>query len=343
METKDARKLDPKAQEALRIRAVDAVVNQGMRQVDVCKAFNVGRTALHNWLTAYSKGGVAALRAKKRGRRAGGQLKGHQAATVVRIITDRCPDQMKLPYALWTREAVGDLIEKRCHIRLSLSTVGRYLRRWGFTPQKPIRRAYERDPQAVQQWLDTEYPAIRQQAKAEGAEILWGDQMGLRSDHHTGRTYGRRGCTPVVPATGQRFGCNMMSAISNRGQMSFMVYTCPFTVDVMVDFLQRLMRQRKRSVYLIVDRHPVHRARKVQRWVAEQSGRLKIFYLPSYSPELNPDEFLNNDVKANALNQRHPRNRSEMVGDLRSYLRSTQHRPDIVQSYFRHKDVIYAA
>jgi len=200
-----------------------------------------------------------------------------------------------------------------------------------------------RDPEAVQQWLDNEYPEIRKQAKAEGAQILWGDQMGLRSDHHTGRTYGMKGHTPAVPATGQRFGCNMISAISNKGRMAFMVYTSHFTVAVMIDFLNRLLRHSTRRLYLIIDRHPVHRAAKVRRWLAEHGMRIKVFYLPGYSPELNPDEFLNNDVKANAFSHRHPRNRDEMIGDLRSYLRSTQRRPDIVQAYFHHKDVIYAA
>jgi len=281
----------------------------------------LSRTAVYEIVTAYKHGAMKALKAKKRGRKPSSRLKGHQAATIVRIITDRCPDQLKLPYALWTREAVRDIIAKRYHIKLSLWTVGRYLKRWGLTPQKPVRRAYERDPEPVQQCLDNEYPEISKPAKAEGAHILWGDQMGLRSDHHTGRTYGVRGHTPAVPATGQRFGCNMIYAISNTGRMAFMVYTNHFTVAVMIDFLSCLLRQSTRRLYLIIDRHPVHRAAKVRRWLAEHDMRIKVFYLPSYSPELNPDEFLNNDAKANAFSRRHPRNRDEMVSDLRSYLR----------------------
>ena len=171
METQDARTLTPKAEEALRIRVVNAIVNQAMKQVDACKTFGVSKTAVHNWLKAYRNGGMAPLKAKKRGRRPGSRLKGHQAATLVRMITDRCPDQLKLPYALWTREAVSDLIGQRYGIRLSVWTIGRYLKRWGFTPQKPVRRAYERNPEAVRRWLNEEYPAIQRRAKAASLDF----------------------------------------------------------------------------------------------------------------------------------------------------------------------------
>lgn len=314
-----------------------------MKQVDACKTFNVGRTSVHYWLKAHSKSGMKALNAKKRGRPAGCRLKGHQAATIVRIITDRCPDQMKLPFALWTRDAVALLINKRYGIKLSVWTVGRYLRRWGFTPQKPIRRAYERNPAAVQQWLNEEYPAICRRAKAQKAEIHWGDEMGMRSDHQAGRTWGRKGCTPVIPATGQRFGCNMISTVTNRGRLSFMVFTKRFTADVFIEFLTRLLRQIQRTIFIIVDGHPVHRCSKVRKWIAKHNGRIEIFHLPGYSPHLNPDELLNQDVKTNSVGRRRPRNREEMLADVRSYLRSTQRQPSIVRSYFRHKDVTYAA
>jgi hypothetical protein len=268
---------------------------------------------------------------------------GHQAATVVRLIEDRCPDQLRLPFALWTRQGVRQLIADRYGIELSVWTVGRYLRHWGFTPQKPLRRAYERDSAAVQKWLSVEYPAIRRQAKAEGAVIYWGDQMGLRSDHQAGTSYGRRGCTPVIPGTGQRFGCNMMSAITNRGQLAFMVFKCRFPTQVMILFLARLVRHARGKVFLIVDGHPVHRARGVARWLAEHAERIEMFLLPGYSPELNPDELLNNDVKSNAVGRRRAPDQAELVAGVRSYLRGTQHRPDIVVNYFQEEHVRYAA
>jgi len=342
METHDGRKLTPEAQEVLRKRVVDAIVNHGMRQVDACKTFNVSKTSVHNWLTAYKKGGMAALDKKRHGRPPGSRLKGYQAGTIVRMITDRCPDQLKLPFALWTREAVADLINDRYGISISVWTAGRYLKKWGFTPQKPARRAYERNPKAVKKWLNEEYPDIRKEARKRGAAIHWGDEMGMRSDHQTGHTWGRKGVTPIVPATGKRFGCNMISTVTNQGHMSFMVFTKRFTADVFIEFLSRLMRNSKKSIFLIIDSHPVHRSAKVNRWVSKQNEKLTLFYLPGYSPELNPDELLNQDVKANALKRRRPHNRDEMLDDIRSYLRSTQRRPDIVRSYFLQKDVAYA-
>ena len=216
MSIQDARVLSPEAQEDLRCRVVRAVEEHGISQAEAVRTFGVSRTAVHNWRKAYRTGGKAALKSKRRGRPRRSRLAGHQAATTVRIVQDGCPDQMKMPFALWTRDAVRELIADRCGIKLSVWTVGRLLKKWGFTPQKPLRRAYERDPAAVKRWLDEEYPAITRQAKQEKAEIHWGDEMGLRSDHQTGTSYGRKGRTPVITGTGQRFRCNMISAITNR-------------------------------------------------------------------------------------------------------------------------------
>ena len=330
-------------QEELRIRVVCAIVERGLSQAEACRTFGVGKTSVWRWMTAYRSGGRRRLKSRKRGRKPGSSLKGHQAATVVRLITDRCPDQLKLSFALWTREAVRELITNRCGVSLSVSTIGRYLKRWGFTPQKPMRRAYEQNPAAVQAWLDDEYPAIAKQAKKQGAEIHWGDEMGVRSDHQTGTIYGRKGQTPVIPGTGQRFRCNMISTVTNTGTLAFMVFKQRFTADVMIEFLRRLVRHAKRKVYLIVDRHPVHRSRKVTRWLDHHAGEIERFYLPGYSPELNPDELLNQDVKSNAQGRRRPNNQAEMIGNVRSYLRSTQKQPHIVKAYFHEQHVRYAA
>lgn len=339
----DTRCLSPSAQEDLRRRVVQAVCEQNMSKAAAARTFNVSRTSVHNWVHKFRRRGAPGLNSKPRGRPRCSRLRGHQAATIVRLVSDRCPDQLKLPFALWTRQAVTQLIADRFDIRLSVSTIGRYLKRWGFTPQKPLRRAYERDPVAVRKWLDQEYPAIRRQAKRENAEIHWGDEMGLRSDHQTGTSYGRRGRTPVIPGTGQRFRCNMISTITNHGRLAFMVFKKRFTADVMLMFLRRLVRNSQRKVCLIVDGHPVHRSGKVQRWIAAHDRQIRLILLPGYSPELNPDELLNQDVKSNALGRRRPTNQSEMIGDLRSYLRSTQRQPQVVKNYFQHETVRYAA
>ena len=261
----------------------------------------------------------------------------------VKLITDRCPDQLKLPFALWTRDAVRQLLAERFDVHASVWTVGRWLRRWGFTPQKPVRRAYERNPEAVRRWLAEEYPAIRRAAKREKAEIHWGDEMGLRSDHQTGVTYGRRGRTPVIPGTGRRFGCNMISTITNRGRLAFMVFKQRFTADVMIEFLRRLIRHSKQKVFLIVDGHPVHRSGKVARWIEEHHQDIRLFRLPDYSPELNPDELLNQDVKSNAVGRQRPEDQTQMIAQVRSYLRSTQRQPSVVMKYFQEEHVAYAA
>jgi len=342
MSTSDTRCLSPDAQEALRFRVVRAI-RGGITKAVAIRTFGVSRTSIDRWLTHVALGNINSLRSKPRGRPRGTRLASHQAATTVRLITDRCPDQLKLPFALWTREAVQQFLAERFDLKVSVWTVGRYLARWGLTPQKPVRRAYERDPVAVQRWLDTQYPTIMKQAKAQKGEIHWGDQMGLRSDHQTGTSYGRRGKTPVVPGTGQRFRCNMMSTITNRGRLSFMVFKERFTAAVCLRFLRRLVRHTGRKVFLILDRHPVHRSAKVKRWLAANHKKVVLFFLPSYSPDLNPDEFLNQDVKSNALGRQRPRNQTEMIADLRFYLRSTQRQPGIVKSYFQAAPVRYAA
>ncbi len=339
----DGRRLSPQAQQELRRRVVHAIVEQGMAQTQASRRFGVGRTSIYYWLKAHREGGDAALNAHKRGPKRHSRLAGHQAATVVRLISERCPDQLRLPFALWTRDAVRQLIKKRFGVSVSVCTVGRYLKRWGFTPQKPLRRAYEQNPEAVRRWLEKDYPAIRRQARQERAQIHWGDEMGMRSDHQAGRSYGLKGHTPVVPGTGQRFGCNMISAITNRGRLAFMVFTERFTAPVMIHFLRRLVKQNTQKVFLIVDGHPVHRSRQVKRWLEAHTKSIRMFYLPGYSPQLNPDECLNQDVKTNAVGRQRPKNRPEMMQQVRSYLRSAQHRPQLVRNYFQQKDVRYAA
>jgi len=339
----DARKLAPEAQEDLRRRVV-AAVRRGMAKAEAARVFGVSRQSIHNWMGAVEGGGVAALRARKRGPKKGsGMLKPHQAASMVRMITASCPDQLRLPFALWTREAVCDLARRRFGAEMSVWTAGRYLARWDLTPQKPLRRAYERDPEAVKAWLSEAYPGIAGRAKAERGEIHWGDQMGLRSDHQTGTSYSKRGVTPVIPGTGQRFRCNMMPTITNRGSLAFMVFTESFTAPVMIRFLERLVRHAGRKVFLIVDGHPVHKSVRVRRWLESRAASIEMFLLPAYSPDLNPDEYLNQDVKSNALGRRRPRNRGELIAGVRSYLRGTQRRPEIVRRYFHADPVRYAA
>jgi transposase len=338
----DARSLSAEGQEALRKRAVRAVLS-GMKQTAAARTFGVARGTVARWMREYCQGGEAALDQRPQGRPPAPKLKGEQKEAIVALVETYSPDQVGLPGSLWTRETVGALIRKRFGLALSVWTVGRYLRRWGLTPQKPARRAYEQDPEAVRRWLEVEYPEIRKQAKAEEAEIHWGDEMGVRSDYQAGYTWGRKGRTPVVRGTGQRFRCNVISTLTNQGVLRFRVFRENFNGEVFIDFLRRLVRDRGRKIYLIVDCHPVHTSRKVHRWVERHQAEIRLIYLPPYSPELNPGEFLNQDVKTNAAGRWRPSTREQMMGTLRSYLRSTQKYQDVVRSFFRATLVHYAA
>ena len=345
MNTKqDARKLDLIGKEDLRRRTVRAVMEQSMSKAEAARVFGVSRTSVHSWLDLYHQSGEEGLVPKRSGRpKCGGRLQGWQAATIVNLIKDNCPEQLKMPFALWTREAVRDLIRMRFGIGYSLGMVGRLLRRWGFTPQKPVTRAYERNDDRIRDWLKCEYPALRRRAKREKAEIYWEDETGLRSDHLVGRSYSPRGHTPVIRNTGNRFGCNIISAVNNLGKMRFRVFKGSFNQLVMIDFLERLIRDAKRKVIVIVDGHPAHRGRRLQQWLQEHTSQCELVLLPGYAPELNPDELLNQDLKSNVFSSGRPRTRDELVSQTRSYLRATQKRPDIVRAYFQEAHVNYAA
>lgn len=344
MSTKtDARRLNGATQAHLR-RLVVKAVRGGMTQTEAATTYSVSLRAVSKWMKLSRDGGLRALKSGKRGRRpGGGRLNPTQAARIRTLIIGKMPDQLQLPFYLWTREAAAHLIEREYDITVSQTTVGRYLKAWGMSAQKPVRRAYERNDAAIARWLDEEYPAIVKQAKREKAKIYWGDEMGLRSDHVSGTCFAPMGQTPVVRATGQRFGCNMISAITNRGALAFMVFEGKFQNPVFIEFMKRMLRQVKEKIYLIVDGHPVHRSVAVREFVAENAKRLRLIRLPGYCPELNPDELLNQDVKTNALGKSRPTNKAEMVASLRSHLHRRQKQPHVIQNLFQEKHVRYAA
>ena len=339
----DARKLDIATQTHLR-RTVVQAVRGGMSQTEASKVYGASLRAVSKWMALDRTGGLRALKQKVRGRRAGeGRLQPAQSARIRQLIIDSLPDQLKLPFYLWTRAAVVSLIEREYGISVSLTTVGRYLAGWGMSPQKPVRRAYERNDAAIARWLRTEYPAIARDAKREKAVIYWGDEMGLRSDHVAGTSYAPMGQTPIIRATGQRFGCNMISAITNRGHLAFMVFHGKFDGRLFVQFMRRLLQQATGKLYLVVDGHPVHRSVVARAFVAANEARLRLIRLPGYCPELNPDELLNQDVKTNGLGKSRPANRAELMAGVRSHLRRRQKQPQVIRNLFQEKHVRYAA
>jgi transposase len=344
MSTKtDARKLDGATQAHLRKLVVKAV-RGGMTQTEAAATYAVSLRAVSKWMKVSRDGGLRALKQGKRGRRpGGGRLNAKRAARIRALIIGKMPDQLNLPFYLWTREAVMRLIEREYGIAVSQTTAGRYLKAWGMSAQKPVRRAYERNDEAIARWLDEEYPAIVKEAKREKATIYWGDEMGLRSDHISGTCFAPTGQTPVVRATGQRFGCNMISAITNRGALAFMVFEGKFQNPVFIEFMKRMLKHVKGKIYLIVDGHPVHRSVAAKKFVTEHTKRLRLIRLPGYCPELNPDELLNQDVKTNALGKSRPTNKAQMVASLRSHLYRRKKQPHIIRNLFQEKHVRYAA
>jgi len=333
MKQKDARFLPPVVQQELRHKAVDLFL-KGCSQVDISTTLGVSTRSIYNWVKAYNRSGVKGLRIDNRGRPKGIQLKPWQSAQIVKFIRNYCPDQLSMPFYLWTRESVAALIKDKFGISVSKWTVGRYLAKWGFSSQKPARRAIEQNPKAIKKWFEIEYPSIQKLAKKEMATIHWGDEMGLRSDHSVGRTYGLIGRTPIVRRTGNRFSCNMISTITNLGKLSFMIFHENFTSEIFLKFLKRLIQKQPRKVFLIVDRHRAHRSKQVQQWLTGNEKAIRIFYLPSYCPELNPDEFLNQDVKA-FLGKKRVKNKSEMIENLNRHLRMRQRQPNVIQNFVR--------
>lgn len=340
---RDARQLSQTAQEELRFRAVN-MVRSGLTQTLVAQMLEVSRVAVNGWVRRAEEEGDDALKKGRRGNPSGPVLKGPQAAIICNIIRDQCPDQVKLPFALWTREAVQRLILERFGIELALRTIGDYLARWGFAVQKPAVRVYERNDAAVQRWVNEVYPLIAARAKEEGAGIWWGDETGLRSRHYTGTSYSPRGKTPVTRGSGRVFGCNLFSAITNKGELAFRVYEGSFNAMVFQDCMTRLIEHAAgRKVFLILDNLRVHHAKVFQPWLQEHRHIIELFFIPSYSPHLNPDELLNHDLKANAVGRKRARNKEELVANVTSHLEARAATPQIVANFLKKRHVSYAA
>jgi len=339
--TNDGRGLNHQTLTEIRFRAVEALL-QGTPPAEVAKIFGVNRTTIYDWKNLFDSGGWEALRAGKRGGRPG-LLSDGEAREIARIIQKKNPLQLEFEFALWTREMVRDLIRRKFGKNLSLVTVGRLLKAEGLSVQRPLFRAWQQDPARVEAWLTKDYPRIRALARKNKAEIFFGDEAALRSDHHAGKTWAARGRTPVIKATGARFSLNMISAISPLGSLRFMVVEGTMNADRFIEFLRRLIHNRERPVYLIVDGHPAHKARKVKAFLESVADRLRLFCLPPYSPELNPDELVWNYTKTHRVGRMVPATKAELKAAVVATLRSLQKRKELVRSMFRHPETAYAA
>jgi len=337
----DGRRLKHEVLTEFRKRAV-ARVQSGESPEVVVRAMGFSRACIYNWLAMYRAGGWDALDARKRGGRPR-KLNGRMIAWVYRVVVGSDPRQYKFPFALWTRNAIGTLIYRRYGIRLSANSVGRLLAQLGITPQRPLWRAYQQDPERVRQWVEEEYPRIAKEAKQLGAEIWFGDESGLRSDYHAGTTWGCKGQTPVVRSTGTRYRLNMLSAVNRRGRMRFMIEKSGLNAEVICRFLDRLMVGSSKPVFLIWDGHPIHKSGKVAEKVRSYEGKLRVYLLPSYSPELNPGEGVWREVKSHRLGRAGVFTFADMKSKALGALRHLARRPDKIRSFFHTKSTLYAA
>ena len=344
MEKFDARKLSPSAQQEIRYQVI-RLRKKGLKRSEVSEITGVHPSTISKWWKAYKDSGNKALKGKKQGRPTGTgrTLSSEREMEIQKALIDKCPDQMKLPFALWTRKAVQQLIKELYRIDMPIRTVGEYLKRWGFTPQKPLKKAYKQNSKAVEKWLKDEYPAIKQRAKKEQAEIHWGDETGLCNDSYHGRSYAPRGKTPAIKLHPRCQRVNLISTVTNQGKVRFMVYKDRMNSQTLIKFLKRLIKGSSKKLFLILDNLKVHHSYIVRDWLKEHKDEIEVFFLPSYSPELNPDEYLNCDLKEGVHSGVPARTKKDLKKKAISHLRKLQKMPGRVSSYFRHPKIKYAA
>ncbi len=340
----DFRTLDEPTRHAFRKRAIDLIIS-GKRKGEVALLIGVRPGTISDWWKSHQSHGPKGLKAKRNGARSEDRklLTSAQEQAIRRMIVDRMPEQLKLDFALWTRKAVKELVEREFGVVLAITTMGDYLRKWGYTPQRPAKRAYEQCPKKVQKWLDQEYPKIKAKAKEEDAEIHWADQTGVKNQCHHGRSYAPRGKTPVKRSMSKRFSVNMISSVTNQGKVQFMLYSETMNADKFIEFLQQLIRSSDRKLYVIVDNLRVHHSKVVKQWAEENKDEIALFYLPSYSPELNPDEYLNCDLKQGMSMIKAPRTKGKLQNNVEEHMQMLSNSPERVQKYFEHKSIGYAA
>lgn len=337
--TIDGRTLSHETSETIRMMAVRRV-REGQRPSVVIASYGLCRTTIYRWLRAARRGGLRSLKARKHPGPSA-RLTARQRAQVFRWINGKDPRQYNFEFALWTRKIVAALIRETFGITLGLTAVGRLLAELEITPQKPLRRAYERDPKAIKRWIETDYPRLQARAKRRSARVFFLDEAGVRSDPVLGRSWAPRGETPQVSTSGQRQSINAISAVNGRGAFWFKVFSGRFNKERFLKFLKAFMRNRKYPAFLILDGHPSHRARLVAQYVQSLKGRLELHFLPGYAPELNPDEFVWNHLKKQGVSKKPLRKNESLRARVHYDLAQIKRSPALVRSFFRAPSVAY--
>lgn len=344
LKLKDARTLTPSELLDRRKQAI-LLHKKGETRKRIGEIVGVNRNAVGEWIARWKEGGVNALKVGNPGapKGSGQTLDKSQQEKIRHCLVEAMPDQLKLPFALWTRAAVRQLIKELFGEEMPIRTVGHYLKQWGYTPQKPVKRAYEGNDKKVKTWLETDYPDLAKRAKAEGGEIHWGDETGISSADQVGRGYAPKGKTPVRRHKGKPERINMISTVTNQGKVRFMFYKDTMNSQRLISFLRRLVKDSGRKVFLILDNLRVHHSKMVKEWLAGREKEIEIHYLPSYSPDLNPDEYLNCDLK-NEMSKRPEKSYpGKLETTARTHMKRLQKLPARVSSYFRAKHIQYAA
>jgi len=340
----DARELSDEVLEALRLRALHGC-ELGFTEAEIADLLGVRRETVCHWWSAYADGGLDALPHDRSGRPVGSGrvLSDQQAAHIQQQLRTHQPEELGIAAPLWTRRAVGELIRQQCDIALAVRTVGLYLQRWGFTRKRPRRHARDQDPEEVRQWLEETYPAIEERARQEGAAIHWGDEVGVAADQQPACGYAPQGQAATMDVPDPHIRANQISTITNAGKVHFMTYLGTMNAALFMVFLERLLRSTTGKVFLIVDRLRAHMTPEVAAWVTVHRERLEVFYLPRYAPELNADEYLNQDLKGEVNAAGLPHHKGEERSRMQEFMRKLLHLPQRVMSYFQHPSVQYAA
>jgi len=341
MATIDGRTLDHKTLEHIRKLAVKRVIEEGEAPSDVMQSLGLCRTSIYPWLRKYEDEGMEAL-VEKIAQGPEPKLSEQQRQRVKRWILGKDPRQYGFDYGLWSRRIVQQLIQEKFGVELGLTAVGRLLASLEITPQKPLRRAYERDPAAVELWVQERYPQLKKRAKRLGAKIFFLDEAGFQSDPSLGRTYGLKGKTPVVKTSGQRQSLNVISAVNARGEFWAATYTGKLDAESFVVFLRNFMQGRACKVFLVVDGHPAHKAKLVKNYVHSLAGRLELHLLPPYAPDLNPDEFVWGYMKTNGVSKKPLKQNESLQNRIEEDLQKIGKNRKLVRSFFCATSVVYA-
>jgi transposase len=338
---RDGRTLDHTTLETIRLMAIERV-REGESPAAVIASYGFNRTTIYKWIKAAMQPGVGieALRSTKATGRPR-TLSAAQERQVFRWVNGHDPRQYGLDFGLWTRAVVAELIAQKFGVTIGVTAVGELLAKLGLTPQKPLQRAYQRDPEAIERWQRKTFPAIARQARKQGGEVYFWDESGFRADTVHGKTWGVRGHTPVVHRPGQRQSFSAASAVNANGAFWFCTYSGALKAELFVTLLRKLMRGRRKPVHLVLDSLPAHRTAPVREYVASTKGRLTLHFLPGYAPDLNPDELVWSHVKRTGAARRPLRAGETLREKVEEQLNKLKRMPQLVRSFFRAPSVAY--